>query len=74
MADRMRWLRAKRIAITCHGDACGQVMASSRAHAVATPPGIAQTRLISCGVDREVRSRENPSDHAPVWIELAGAD
>ena len=27
-------------------------------------------RLIDAGVDREVRGRENASDHAPVWIEL----
>ena len=28
-------------------------------------------RLSDAGVDREVRGRENASDHAPVWIELA---
>jgi len=28
-------------------------------------------RLISAGVDREVRGRERASDHAPAWIELA---
>jgi exodeoxyribonuclease-3 len=28
-------------------------------------------RLISAGVDREVRGWEKTSDHAPVWIELA---
>jgi bifunctional non-homologous end joining protein LigD len=28
-------------------------------------------RLVAAGVDREVRGWENPSDHAPVWIELA---
>ena len=27
-------------------------------------------RLAAAGVDREVRGRENASDHAPVWIEL----
>ncbi len=27
--------------------------------------------LRAAGVDREVRGRERPSDHAPVWIELA---
>ena len=27
-------------------------------------------RLIDAGVDRDVRGRENASDHAPVWIEL----
>jgi exodeoxyribonuclease-3 len=30
-----------------------------------------QPRLKSAGVDRDVRGRENASDHAPVWIELA---
>ncbi|ESR27243.1 exodeoxyribonuclease III [Lutibaculum baratangense] len=29
-------------------------------------------RLRAAGVDREVRGREDASDHAPVWIELAG--
>ena len=29
-------------------------------------------RLRRAGVDREVRGRENASDHAPVWIELGG--
>jgi exodeoxyribonuclease-3 len=28
-------------------------------------------RLTGAGVDREVRGREKPSDHAPVWITLA---
>ena len=27
-------------------------------------------RLVAAGVDREVRGKENASDHAPVWIEL----
>jgi exodeoxyribonuclease-3 len=30
-------------------------------------------RLAAAGVDREVRGRENASDHAPVWVELAEA-
>ena len=30
-------------------------------------------RLLSSGVDREVRGWEKTSDHAPVWIELADA-
>lgn len=30
------------------------------------------TRLLSAGVDRSVRGWEKTSDHAPVWIELAG--
>jgi exodeoxyribonuclease-3 len=29
-------------------------------------------RLGAAGVDREVRSWERTSDHAPVWIELSG--
>jgi len=29
-----------------------------------------QPRLRRAGVDRDVRGRENASDHAPVWIEL----
>jgi exodeoxyribonuclease-3 len=28
-------------------------------------------RLVDCQVDRLYRGREHPSDHAPVWIELA---
>ena len=28
------------------------------------------TRLVDAGVDRDVRGRENASDHAPVWITL----
>ncbi|QEC53735.1 exodeoxyribonuclease-3 [Anseongella ginsenosidimutans] len=30
-------------------------------------------RLLAAGVDRHVRGWEKTSDHAPVWIELAGA-
>jgi len=30
-------------------------------------------RLVRAGVDREMRGRENASDHAPAWIELASA-
>jgi exodeoxyribonuclease-3 len=30
-------------------------------------------RLKGAGVDREVRGRENASDHAPVWIEIGAA-
>jgi exodeoxyribonuclease-3 len=29
-------------------------------------------RLKAAGVDREVRGRENASDHAPAWVELRG--
>jgi exodeoxyribonuclease-3 len=28
------------------------------------------SRLVAAGVDREVRARDKPSDHAPVWIEV----
>jgi exodeoxyribonuclease-3 len=28
-------------------------------------------RLVATGVDREYRGRDKPSDHAPVWVELA---
>ena len=30
-------------------------------------------RLVAAGVDRGVRERERPSDHAPTWIELSAA-
>jgi exonuclease III len=30
----------------------------------------AALRLEAAGVDREVRGRERPSDHAPVWVTL----
>ena len=36
-------------------------------------PGALAGRLRRAGVDREVRGRENASDHAPVWIELGAA-
>lgn len=32
----------------------------------------AATRLTRAGVDRDVRGEEKASDHAPVWITLAG--
>jgi exodeoxyribonuclease-3 len=31
----------------------------------------AADRLVAAGVDKEYRGREKPSDHAPVWVELA---
>ena len=31
-------------------------------------------RLVAAEVDRDVRSRQRASDHAPVWIELAEAN
>jgi exodeoxyribonuclease-3 len=31
-------------------------------------------RLVMAGVDRDVRGRDRASDHAPAWIELAGAN
>ena len=27
--------------------------------------------LLDCQIDKEVRGREKPSDHVPVWVELA---
>ncbi|MEO8835218.1 MAG: exodeoxyribonuclease III, partial [Caldimonas sp.] len=30
----------------------------------------AAARLAAAGVDRHVRAREKPSDHAPTWIVL----
>jgi len=33
-------------------------------------PNLAK-RLVDAGVDKEVRGREKPSDHAPTWIELS---
>ena len=38
-------------------------------HLLLSPP--LAKRLISAGVDREVRGREHASDHAPAWVELA---
>lgn len=38
-------------------------------HALLTPQ--AADRLVGCGIDRAVRGREKPSDHVPVWVELA---
>ncbi|MEO0912334.1 MAG: exodeoxyribonuclease III [Pseudomonadota bacterium] len=37
-------------------------------HHLLTPQ--AADRLLACGVDSEIRGREKPSDHVPVWIEL----
>ena len=28
--------------------------------------------LVDCQIDKEIRGREKPSDHVPVWVELAG--
>jgi exodeoxyribonuclease-3 len=39
-------------------------------HFLLSPP--LAKRLIAAGIDRDVRGRERASDHAPVWIELAG--
>ncbi|MEM6595970.1 MAG: exodeoxyribonuclease III, partial [Pseudomonadota bacterium] len=27
--------------------------------------------LVDCKIDHEIRGREKPSDHVPVWVELA---
>ena len=37
-------------------------------HFLLTPQ--AADRLVECEVDAEVRGREKPSDHVPVWIEI----
>lgn len=37
-------------------------------HALLTPQ--AADRLRGCGVDRDVRGGEKPSDHAPLWVDL----
>lgn len=37
-------------------------------HLLVSPP--LANRLVASGVHREVRAREKPSDHAPVWIEV----
>ncbi|NCU20643.1 exodeoxyribonuclease III, partial [Candidatus Falkowbacteria bacterium] len=26
--------------------------------------------LADCGIDKDVRGRDKPSDHVPVWVEL----
>ena len=39
-------------------------------HALLSPE--AADRLTGCGVDKEARGREQPSDHAPMWVELRG--
>jgi exodeoxyribonuclease-3 len=36
-------------------------------------PSVA-SRLISAGVDRDVRGWEKASDHAPTWVELAKSE
>ena len=38
-------------------------------HFLLGPP--AADRLTGCGIDRDMRGRERPSDHVPVWCELA---
>ncbi|MEO0386079.1 MAG: exodeoxyribonuclease III [Pseudomonadota bacterium] len=37
-------------------------------HALLTPR--AADRLLDCGIDAEIRGREKPSDHVPIWVEL----
>jgi exodeoxyribonuclease-3 len=41
-------------------------------HLLLSPP--LAKRLTCAGVDRDVRGREHPSDHAPAWIELAAPE
>ena len=38
-------------------------------HALMTPE--AADLLQACGIDAEIRARDKPSDHVPIWIELA---
>lgn len=38
-------------------------------HILLTPQ--AADRLGACGIDREIRAREKPSDHVPVWADIA---
>jgi exodeoxyribonuclease III len=38
-------------------------------HILLTPQ--AADRLEACGIDRDIRAREKPSDHVPVWAALA---
>jgi exodeoxyribonuclease-3 len=38
-------------------------------HVLLTPQ--AADRLEGCGIDVETRAREKPSDHVPVWVEIA---
>lgn len=37
-------------------------------HALLTPQ--AADRLVAAGIDKDLRDREKPSDHVPVWVEL----
>jgi exodeoxyribonuclease-3 len=38
-------------------------------HILLTPQ--AADRLMACGIDREIRAREKPSDHVPIWADIA---
>ncbi len=37
-------------------------------HVLLTPQ--AADRLVACGIDKDIRAREKPSDHVPIWVEL----
>ena len=37
-------------------------------HLLLTPQ--AADLMTGCGIDKDIRDREKPSDHVPVWIEL----
>ena len=37
-------------------------------HALLTPQ--AADHLTDCGIDKDIRAREKPSDHVPIWVEL----
>ena len=38
-------------------------------HVMMTPQ--CADRMVDCGIDKQVRGYEKPSDHVPVWVELA---
>ncbi|MHA3976557.1 exodeoxyribonuclease III [Halovulum sp. GXIMD14794] len=37
-------------------------------HVLLTPQ--AADRLVACQIDKDIRGREKPSDHVPIWVEL----
>lgn len=39
-------------------------------HFLLTPQ--AADLMVDCGIDRDIRDREKPSDHVPVWVEFHG--
>jgi diaminohydroxyphosphoribosylaminopyrimidine deaminase/5-amino-6-(5-phosphoribosylamino)uracil reductase len=49
---------------------CGLVKGAERRQTLVFSTQPAQKRLTDAGVDRTVRGKKAPSDHAPVWVEL----